>query len=304
MKKLPKLIVILGATATGKTKLAVDLARVLNGEIISADSRQVYTGMDIGTGKDLEAYGQGKNRLKYHLIDVVAPSTQFDLKSYQKAAYGAIDSVIKAKKVPILVGGSGLYLQAVVDGYTLSDVGAAPVFNEDLSLDQIKAKLGSAFVDKLNPSEQKNKRRLLRYLDIIEKSKSLHESLHKESKPRYASLVIGLEVSIDTIRKNIKKRLDDRFKEGMIEEVQRLHAEGLSYKKLESFGLEYKYIVWFLQKKLSREEMEKQLALASGQFAKRQLTWFRRWEKQGREIVWIKSKDKTKALALIHNFLK
>jgi len=226
MKKLPKLIVILGATATGKTKLAVDLARALNGEIISADSRQVYIGMDIGTGKDLEAYRQGENRLKYHLIDVVAPSTQFDLKSYQKEAYKAIDSVKKKKKVPILVGGSGLYLQAVVDGYVLSDIGATPVRNEELRLDEITATLGSAFVSKLNPSEQKNKRRLLRYLDIIEKSKNLHVSLHKESKPRYESLLIGLEVSIDTIRKNKKKRLDDRFKEGMIEEVQRLHAEG------------------------------------------------------------------------------
>ncbi len=297
MKNLPKLIVILGPTSSGKTKLAVEVAHQFNGEIVSADSRQVYKGMDIGTGKDLDEYGKGSKAIQYHLIDVVEPSNQFNLKQYQSLAYKAIDGIIKQKKTPILVGGSGLYLQAVVDGYQLSDAKPNNIQihkTSKLTLEEIYnqiKRLDSKFLDRLNPSEKNNKQRLQRYLEILQSSNTVHNDLHGISKPRYTSLVIGINYSLDTIRQKIKKRLDSRFKQGMIEEVEGLHNKGLSWEKLEAFGLEYKYISQYLQKKISLQVMKEKLAIASGQFAKRQMTWFRRWEKQGREILWVKGKN-------------
>ena len=297
MKNLRKLIVILGPTSSGKTKVAVEVARQFNGEIVSADSRQVYKGMDIGTGKDLYEYGNGSKAIKYHLIDVVEPSNQFNLKQYQSLAYKAIEDIIKRKKTPILVGGSGLYLQAVVDGYQLSE---AKLKNEkihetsNLTLDEIYnqiKELDPQFLDRLNQSEKNNKQRLQRYLEILQSSNSVHNDLHGVSKPRYNCLVIGINYSLNTIRQRIQKRLDSRFEQGMIKEVESLHNKRLSWKKLEDFGLEYKYISQYLQKKISLQVMKEKLAIASGQFAKRQMTWFRRWEKQGREILWVKGKN-------------
>jgi tRNA dimethylallyltransferase len=297
MKNLPKLIVILGPTSSGKTKLAVEVAHQFNGEIVSADSRQVYKGMDIGTGKDLDEYGKGSKAIQYHLIDVAEPSNQFNLKQYQSLAYRSIDGVIKRKNTPILVGGSGLYLQAVVDGYQLSDAKPNNIQihkTSKLSLEEIYnqiKRLDSRFLDRLNQSEKNNKQRLQRYLEILQSSNTVHNDLHGISKPRYNSLVIGIDYSLDTIRQKIKKRLDSRFKQGMIEEVEGLHNKGLSLEKLEDFGLEYKYISQYLQKKISLQVMKEKLTIASGQFAKRQMTWFRRWEKQGREILWVKGKN-------------
>lgn len=293
---MKKILVILGPTSSGKTKLAVELARYFNGEIVSADSRQVYKGMDIGTGKDLEEYGQGSKAVRYHLIDVTAPTIQFNLKRFQILAYKAINDILKRKKTPILVGGSGLYLQAVVDGYQLSE--AKPV-TEKVSISKLTLtdiyqeinKLDQKFLDRLNESEKKNKQRLLRYLEILQSSDSAHNNLHSTSKPQYESLVIGINYSLETIRQKITKRLDNRFEQGMIEEVKNLHKNGLSWEKLEAFGLEYKFISQYLQKKISLPEMKEKLAIASGQFAKRQMSWFRRWEKQGREILWVKGNN-------------
>lgn len=288
MKKLPKIIAVIGPTASGKTRLGVALAREFNGEIISADSRQVYRGMDLGTGKDLEEYGD----IPYHLIDVADPNDQFDLKAYQDMAYKAINGVLERDKLPIVVGGSGLYLQAIIDGYVLSSVSSAIKSEEDYSLEAIRAELGETFVSRLNPSEQKNKRRLLRYLEIKKQSDDAQEQLHGTSEPRYETLVIGLDVSIETIREHIKKRLESRFEQGMIEEVERLHDEGVSWERLKAFGLEYKFIARYLQQNIyddeALEDMKEKLNFASGQFAKRQMTWFKRWAKQGRGIVWIK----------------
>jgi tRNA dimethylallyltransferase len=296
MKNLPKLLVILGPTSSGKTKLAIEIAHQFNGEIISADSRQVYKGMDIGTGKDLDEYGKGREAIKYHLIDVAEPNIGFNVKEYQLQAYKAIDGIIKRKKTPILVGGSGLYLQAVVDGYQLSESKPTPEKSSisKLTLDQLYSqikKLDSKFLDRLNDSEKKNKQRLLRYLEIMESSQTAHNDLHGKSKQRYNSFVIGINFSLETIRKKIKKRLNDRFEQGMVKEIESLHQNGLSWEKLEAFGLEYKFISQYLQKKVSLKEMKEKIAIASGQFAKRQMTWFRRWEKQGREILWVKGKN-------------
>ena len=304
---MQKIIVILGPTASGKTKLAVQIARLFKGEIVSADSRQVYKGMDIGTGKDLIEYGSGKNKVNYHVIDVVKPSEQFDLKRYQTKAYEAIDKILKKNKLPILVGGSGLYLQAVVDGYQLSDKKPVSSLPRNLSLQALQERISSIdpkFLQRLNTSDLKNKRRLERYLDIMEQSIETHSDFHGQSKPRYQSLILGLESSLLGIRKNVKKRLEERLEEGMIEEVQKLHKNGVSWERLISFGLEYKYIALYLKKEISRKEMEERINITSGQFAKRQMTWFKRWEKQGREIIWVKVKNIKKITKLISDFLK
>ncbi len=308
MKKNPTILVIIGPTASGKTKLAVELARAHKGEIISADSRQVYKGMDIGSGKDLAEYGTGKMAVKYHLIDVADPKEQYNLFQYQKAAQRAILDVLKRGKLPIIVGGSGLYLQAVVDGYILgsrtTEKTESTEGTEEKDLKDIQAlviKQDKAFFDRLNNSEKNNKRRLIRYLELLKASGKIHETKPRIKKPPYDFIVIGLEVGMETLRKRIKQRLIDRIdspvkpgNDNLITEVERLHKEGLSWERLESFGLEYKFVAQYLQKKLSKEEMIGKLSIAIGQFAKRQMTWFRRWEKQGREIMWFETKDLNK----------
>ena len=296
-----KIIVILGPTASGKTKLAVELAEKFNGEIVSADSRQVYRGMDIGTGKDLAEYS-----VPYHLIDVVNPKLRFDLAQYQKLAFAAIDDILGRGKLPILAGGSGLYLQAVIDNYKLSDA------KKDLALrkklEKLNAgelfkkleKLSPNLAVKLNQSDKNNKRRLIRYLEILEQDKNFKS---RKGQKKYEALLIGLSYSGEILKQRIFKRLMDRLKEqNMIGEVENLRAKGLSWKRLEEFGLEYKFISLYLQGKLQYEEMVEKLNLAIFQFAKRQLTWFKRWEKQGVKINWLK--DNKKIEKLVKDYLE
>ena len=277
-----KLIVILGPTACGKTKLAVKLANPYNGEIISADSRQVYKGLDIGTGKDLKEY---KN-VPYHLIDVISPKKQFSLAQYQKLAYQAIDSVLMRKKVPFLVGGTGLYLQSIIDGYQLTNVKPDKELREQLykkSLKQLQ-KLIKKYKIKLNQSDFNNKRRLVR---VIEKAKSSSRLATRDSRlAKYDCLILGIKYPKEIINKRIDKRLIQRLeKEKMIGEVKKLHRQGVSWKRLEDFGLEYKWIALYLQKKISYGEMVEKLKIAIHQFAKRQITWFKRMK----NIIWIKN---------------
>lgn len=292
----PKVLVILGPTASGKTKLAVALARKFRGEIISADSRQVFKGMDIGTGKDLGEYGRGKNKIIYHLIDVVSPNEEFNLAKYQKLAAAAIKKIILAGRLPILTGGTGLYLQAVVDGYRLNP------YEPDLkkrarlekkSVAELYKLLEIAqpdFAHKLNNSDKNNPRRLVRYLEIVsqeKKTKSAKNKIYRQEPP-YDFLILGLRPDDEIMRARIKKRIIDRLeKEEMIKEVERLNKEGVSFARLDSFGLEYRFIGAYLREKMEYEEMIEKLATASYRFAKRQKTWFRRWEKQGRKINWL-----------------
>ena len=321
-----KIIVILGPTASGKTKLAVELASKFNGEIVSADSRQVYRGMDIGTGKDLKDYrleipnpnDQLPNKFKiqnsklkiieipYHLIDVANPKEQFDLAQYQKMAFAAIDDILRRGKLPILAGGSGLYLQAVVENYKLSEA------KKDLALRKKLEKLSAAelfnklkklvpkMAVKLNQSDKNNKRRLIRYLEIVGQD---HNFKSRAGKRKYNALIIGVNFSRDILKQRIFKRLLERLKEqNMIGEVERLHEQGLSWKRLEDFGLEYKFVSLYLEGELQYEEMVEKLNLAIYQFAKRQMTWFKRWEKQGANINWVK--DNKKIEKLVKDYLE
>jgi len=305
---LPKIIVILGPTASGKTSLAIELAKKFNGEIVSADSRQVYKGMDVGTGKDLKEYQSAK---AYHLIDIVSPRTEFSLAKYQKLAYKAIDDILKRGKLPIIAGGSGLYLQAIIDGYELSL--AKPDKNLRAKLEQISLeelfkkinKINKKFAQSINESDQKNKRRLIRYLErqITQKQEKGFIDNKKNNNLNYNALIIGISCAKEELHKKIYKRLIERLeKQNMIEEVKELHnAKKITWKRLESFGLEYRYISLFLQEKLSYEEMVNQLFIAIRQFAKRQMSWFRRWENQGAKINWLKNKKE--AQDLIKEFL-
>ncbi|MFH0923419.1 MAG: tRNA (adenosine(37)-N6)-dimethylallyltransferase MiaA [Candidatus Falkowbacteria bacterium] len=312
-----KIIVILGPTSGGKTGLAVKLAYKFNGEIVSADSRQVYRGMDIGTGKDLGEYEitqKHKNtktqktvKIPYCLIDVVSPNTEFSLAKYQKLAYKAIDDVLSRDKLPIIAGGSGLYLQAVVDNYNLSKAKPNKDLRkkmEKLSADELFKKLqglNKKFAGRLNESERKNKQRLMRYMEIVQIP---HPSpLLRKERGHYEFLLIGLtwprKVLLERIYSRLIKRLE---KEDMAGEVERLHKQGVSWRRLRSFGLEYKYVSLYLQKKISYEDMVEKLNIAIRQFAKKQMSWFGRWERQGARIHWIESRGE--AEKLVKKFLK
>lgn len=315
LKNRKKAIVIVGTTASGKTALAVDLACKFDGEVISADSRQVYKHMDIGTGKDLDEYevrskklevesnvsedcfSLSVNHIPYHLIDVVHPNTPYDLAKWLNGAKLALKDICERNKLPVIAGGTGLYVQALVDDFNLSLHGENVELRQELekkTKEELFAELlelDEKFASKLNNSEKNNKRRLIRYIEIKKQGEIIkNNDLKKNSEYEY--LIIGIAWPKDIIKERIHKRLIDRLeKEDMIGEVVKLHQEEkASWKRLESFGLEYKFIARFLQKKLGYDEMVEKLDIASRQYAKRQMTWLKRWEKQGTTINWINNK--------------
>ena len=297
--KKNKIIVITGTTASGKTGLAVKLAYKFNGEIVSADSRQVYRYMDIGTGKDLREYKidarskkfKKKKSLKipYHLIDVAHPNTEFNLVKWKKKAELAINEILKKGRVPIVAGGTGLYTQALVDNFNLSRVGPNKKLRDSLEeknanqlFDELK-KINKKFAENLHASDKKNKRRLIRYIEVLKGA--VNFSLETSSN-KYEYLIIGLTYPRDVLRKRIYGRLIERLeKEDMIKEVEQLHEKyKVSWKRLESFGLEYKFISKHLSGEVNYNDMFQKLNSAIHSFAKRQMTWFRRMEKNGFEI--------------------
>ena len=282
-----KVLVILGPTASGKTSLAVKLAKKFHGEIVSADSRQVYRGLDIGTGKDLGEYG----KTPYHLIDVASPMEEFNLAKYQKLANKAIKDILSRGKLPIIVGGTGLYLQALVDGYQLNKQIPNPrrrVELEKMSVKELFALLQKEkpdFANNLNNSDKNNPRRLIRYIEIME---SGEEKVPNKKPSKNDFLLLGLRQDDEEMRQRVVKRIKDRLdNEDMLGEVERLIDAGVSVSWLNSLGLEYRHLTWYLQDKLNYEEMLERLGAATYRFAKRQKTWFKRWQKQGREISWI-----------------
>lgn len=308
MKNNKKIIVILGPTAGGKTGIGVKLAHKFNGEIVSADSRQVYKGMDIGTGKDLCEFDFKVNgkvvKIPYHLIDVVEPNDEYNIARFQKDAYLAIDDILRRGKLPIVVGGSGLYLQAIVDGYGLSKAKDDIILREKLEkkdteelFEELKI-LNSKFADNLNNSDKNNNRRLIRYIEIAKTGEK-----PKKSEPKYDCLILGIERARDVLRERIYKRLIQRLEnEDMIDEVERLNREGVSFERLKKFGLEYKFISMYLLDEITYEEMVDKLNIAIAQFAKRQMSWFRRWEKQGVKINWIE--DFEESVDMVDKFKK
>jgi len=292
-----KLIVILGPTASGKSELAIKLAKKLNGEVVSADSRQVYKGMDIGTGKITKKEMKG---IPHYLLDVALPKKRFTVVQYRKLTVKAINKIFKKKKVPVLCGGTGFYIQAVVDGIIIPEV--SPDWRLRLNLNKFQTEALFNKLKKLDPKRAKiidknNRRRLIRALEIVIKTKKPVPTLKKNPLP-YPVLMIGIKKEPEDLEKLIEKRLGNRLKKGMTKEVKKLHKNGISWKRLEEFGLEYRWIARYLQKKVNYEEMVERLKKDIEHFAKRQITWFKR----DKRIKWVKNYQE--AEKLIKGFLK
>ena len=285
IKNLPKAIVVVGPTASGKTKLGVELARKFNGEIISADSRQVFKYLDIATGKDLNEYGD----VPYHLIDILKPSEVITVADFQKKAYSAIGKILKRRKLPIIVGGSPFYVYAITKGWQFPKIEKDEKLRKKLNklslqdLRNILQKIDPAAFSKI---DQKNPRRLIRAIEICTLSGHNFEHAKPVAQPWYKALLLGIKFSNEELKERIKNRLEQRLNEGMIEEVQKIvKKKQAAYADLERLGLEPRFISYYLQKKISREQLEDLLLKNIYHFAKRQITWFGKDKK----IIWVKN---------------
>lgn len=287
-----RMITILGPTASGKTQLATALAAKIGGEIISADSRQVYQGMDIGTGKDLEDYVIDGQMIPYHLIDICEPGTKYNLFQYQEAFFTAYKDIVSRGKTPVLCGGTGLYIEAVLKGYKLSPVPQNPELRERLEgksleeltqmLKELKEKSGTVMH---NTTDVDSAQRAIRAIEI--ESYNLEHPMPRRDLPAIESTIIGVNIDRDERRKKITQRLRQRLENGMVEEIKGLLDRGIPAEDLIYYGLEYKYITEYVIGKMSFEEMFSKLEIAIHQFAKRQMTWFRGMERRGFTIHWI-----------------
>ena len=285
---MQQMITILGPTASGKTPLAAALARRVGGEIISADSRQVYRRMDIGTGKDLDDYGD----VPYHLIDICEPGTKYNLFQYQQDFYDAWQDICSRGAVPILCGGTGLYIEAVLKGYRLSPVPQNEALRRQLEnktlaeltemLKELKAQTGAAMH---NTTDVDSVQRAIRAIEI--ESFNLHTPTPRRELPPVSSLIVGVDIDREERRAKITRRLKARLDGGMVEEVRGLLAEGIAAEDLIYYGLEYKYVTEYVTGQTTYDEMFRRLEIAIHQFAKRQMTWFRGMERRGFTIHWI-----------------
>lgn len=290
------LITVLGPTATGKTRLASMLAQRFKGEIISADSRQVYIGMDIGTGKDYNDYVIDNAKINYHLIDIVQPKQEFNLFMFKELFAKAFSEIISRNNLPFLVGGTGLYISAIIQNYDLKKADFDPSkINE---LEKMERNDLRNMLLKLNPQIHYNR-------DLYSKERVIKAILVAQAKeglknyPKINSLVLGINMNRDEIKKRITERLQKRLDEGMIDEVKRLLKSGVTFERLASFGLEYKFVSMYLQNKLSFDEMFQKLNTAIHQFSKRQMTWFRKMEREGIKIEWLNGNDYETACKII-----
>lgn len=295
-KNKPKIIVILGPTASGKSSLAVTLAKKCKGEIISADSRQVYKGLNIGTGKITKKEMRG---VPHHLLNVASPKTVFTVQDFKEQAEQAIAEILSRKKVPIICGGTGFYIQAVVDTISFPDVTANVSLRKKLSR-QSPEKL-FIMLKKLDPIranyiDKHNKVRLIRAIEIATKLGSVP---HLTSQPKFKALQIGIKTDDVELKQKINKRLSERIKNGMIGEAKKLHTQGVSWKRMNELGLEYRYLAQYLQNQISKEEMIDKLQSEIWKYAKRQRTWFKR----DKRIVWFIVNDRKRIESRIKSFL-
>jgi len=293
---MKKIIVILGPTASGKSDLAIKIAKKFNGEVVSADSRQVFKGMDIGSGKVTKKEMQN---VPHYLLDVVSAKKRFDVVQYQKLALKAIKKIFDKEKTPIICGGTGFYIQALIDGISIPSV--APDWKLRKKLEKKSNKELFKILKKLDKKrakiiEKENPRRLIRAIEIVLKTKKTIPPVKKNPLP-YPVLMLGIKKDFSLLRKLIKKRLLKRLKKGMIAEVKTLKESGVSWKRLEEFGLEYRWLARFLQNKISKAEMIEKLQKDIEHYAKRQMTWF----KKEKRIHWIKNQKEAKEL--VKNFL-
>lgn len=299
------LITILGPTASGKTPLAAALAHRLDTEIISADSRQVYRRMDLGTGKDLADYVVGGHPVPYHLIDIVEPGYKYNVFEYQRDFLKAYEDIRRRGMIPVLCGGTGMYLEAVLKGYRLLPVPENPELRRKLagkSLEELTSIL-SSYKKLHNSTDVDTVKRAVRAIEIEEYYKE--QDVQTRAFPEIKSLIIGVEISREQRREKITRRLKQRLEEGMVDEVKGLLDSGISPDSLIYYGLEYKYLTLYAIGQLTYEEMFSQLETAIHQFAKRQMTWFRGMERRGLSVHWIDAAlPMEKKLEQIENLLK
>lgn len=282
------LITILGPTAAGKTRLAAQLADQFGGEIISADSRQVYRRMNIGTGKDYADYMINGRTVPYHLIDIAEPSEEYNLYRFQESFHIAFGDIASRGRIPFLAGGTGLYINSIVSNYRLGKAEPDKETIESLnalSEDELREMLIAVSPEQHNKTDLEIKERIIKAI-IVARS--------RENLPAYreiSSLNIGVHFPRDVIKERITKRLKQRIAEGMIEEVESLVKEGITFEKLSFFGLEYKFVGLYLKGEINRNDMFQKLNSAIHAFAKRQMTWYRKMEKEGTKIHWIEGAD-------------
>jgi tRNA dimethylallyltransferase len=281
------LLVITGPTASGKTLLAAALAAGLDGEVISADSRQVYKRMNLGTGKDYNDYRVEAKMIPYHLIDIKEPGDKYNVFEYQRDFFKVLDDIRLRNKFPVVCGGSGMYIDAIVSGYELIEVPPDPAFRATLiekSLEELTEIL-AGYKKLHNKTDIDTKKRAIRAIEIehFNRLRNKDQTVYPETKP----LIIGIHFDREARRKRISERLARRLKSGMVEEVRSLLDEGLGPESLIYYGLEYKYITLYLTGKMQYDEMVSSLEIAIHQYAKRQMTWFRGMERKGIKINWI-----------------
>lgn len=298
-------LVICGANASGKTRLSVSLAIKFNGEIVSADSRQVYRGMDIGTGKDLEEYNTSRGMIPYHLINITDPSEIYTLYHYQQDCYKVIKGIWDRGKMPIIVGGTGLYIEAVLKKYRIPNVPENPELRKFFmkkGKDELIQQLKKSDFDLYHPTDLSSKKRVVRSLEIIDYAKSKKVQWGAKQPPDITPLIIGVRWHRAILIDRINTRLRQRLENGMIEEGERLLSHGISHERFTYFGLEYKHVARYLKKEVTYNNMVKELSRDIQRFAKRQMTYFRGMERRGLCIHWIDEADDEKAIEIINKF--
>jgi len=290
------LIAVVGPTATGKTSLGARLASTFNGEIISADSRQVYKYMDIGTGKDFNDYIVNGKHIKYHLIDIEDPRNEYNLFRYKKDFIKTYKDIIAAKKIPFMVGGTGMYLSSIIQDYKLPE--GNPLLYEELdnmSVDSLKEILSS-------------RKKIHNKTDFVSKDRIIKAIIAATGKNilsfKVKTCVIGVRYEREEIKKRITARLEQRLESGMIDEVKMLLEKGITLERLLSFGLEYKFVGQYLSGTLNYNDMFRKLNSSIHSFAKRQMTWFRKMEKEGVEIHWVDKGNYEQSDLILKQFLK
>lgn len=295
------LIAVVGPTASGKTGLAVALAKELGTEIISADSRQVYRRMDLGTGKDLSDYHvEGDRYIPYHLIDIVEPGTKYNVFEYQQDFMKVYEDMKSRELLPVLCGGTGMYVEAILKGFNLIPVPENKALREQLSDKTLQelAEILSSYKNLHNVTDLDTTKRAIRAIEI-EEYKRTHQ-VEERPFPKLNALVVGIDVDRDTRRERITRRLKQRLEDGMLDEIRGLLAEGIPADDLIYYGLEYKFLTQYIIGELSYDDMFRKLEIAIHQFAKRQMTWFRGMEKRGIPIYWLPEKwsmeEKLKAI--------
>lgn len=292
-------VVILGPTASGKTAVAAHVAAALNGEVVSADSRQVYRELDVGAGKDREAYRVNGRYVPVHLIDVTSLEREYSVFDYQRDCYRVLDDLLAGNTLPVVAGGTGLYIEAVLDGYELAAVPEDAALRQELnelSNEELEAKLRRLKPQLHNTTDFGDRERTIRAIEIATYANELPAS----TRPNIIPLIIGLRWPRSELRDRIHKRLRERLDQGMITEVEALLAQGVPRERLLSLGLEYRYVTEYLDGLINNQnDLKQKLAAAIIRFAKRQDTWFRRMERRGHDIHWVEDADPRNVLDLL-----